>query len=224
VVDPTALEWIAKRVANCSGDARKAFEMTMNAIQLCLETTKGWVESGGPLVKIPHVLRAVKQEENCTEIIKGAVKQEKNCTEIIKGAVKQEKNYTEIIKGTPVMGKILLSIVVVLAKAKSNSINLGKLKHFVQECLNRTNRMSELLETDIFLLMMDNLIDDRMLSTGNTSGKTRLSLATVSELMQMPIQLLAPLEEAEMALKDEIEGREFYARLRDHAKVLAADN
>jgi Cdc6-like AAA superfamily ATPase len=197
VLDPAALEWIARKVGNRSGDAREALEMATNAIQLCLETTKGGVESGGFLVKVSHATRAVKH---------------------------REVNCTEIIKGTPVMGKILLSIVAVFAKAKSNAPTLGKLKDFVQECLNRTNRMSELLETHDFLLVMESLVDNKLLSTGNTSGKAQLSLAAVSELMQMPIQLLVPLEEVEMALKDEMEGREFYERLRDHAKTIAADN
>jgi Cdc6-like AAA superfamily ATPase len=199
VVDSAALEYIAKNVGNHSGDARKALEMTSTAIQLCLETTKEGVESGGSLVKISHVIKAVKQRQ-------------------------REGNCTEIINGTPIMGKILLSIVAVLAKAKSKTTTLGKLKEFVQECLNRTNRMSELLETDDFLLMLESLVDNKLLSTGNTSSKTRLSLAAVSELMQMPILLLVPLEDVETALTDEIEGREFYERLRDHAKVLAADN
>jgi hypothetical protein len=62
VVAPNVLDFIAKRVASSTGDARKALEMAANSVRHCLEQTNETDSTIGHLVKMQHVVRANKDE------------------------------------------------------------------------------------------------------------------------------------------------------------------
>ena len=116
------------------------------------------------------------------------------------------------------MSRVLLSVVVTLAKT-NREMTIAELKDDVTKCLSATKRMDDLLELDNFLLLMDNLFDAGLLSTSvSTSGAMNLAGAPIQEVMSMPIQLRAPMEDLETALDSELVAQShFYQKLRENA-------
>lgn len=113
IVDTKALQLISKRVSASSGDARKALEITSNAIDKALdaideERRQEEVEDDSvyPLVKLPHMMRAIREG--------------------------MPTRHEEIIRGLPRDAKVILCIAVSLGKVwgPNAAVSIGALKKY----------------------------------------------------------------------------------------------
>ena len=114
IVDTKALQLISKRVAASTGDARKALEITSNAVDKALDNfAEKWdkeVEDNSyPLVKLPHMMRAIREG--------------------------LPTRHEEIIRGLPQAAKVILCIAVSLGKVwgPTAAVSIATLKRFAVE-------------------------------------------------------------------------------------------
>jgi hypothetical protein len=117
-------------------------------------------------------------------------------------------------------------VIVTFARANRKATTLQKLKDAVEWCLSKTNRINELMETEDFLLMMQHLLDQSLLSTGKSSlAESFVGTRGCDDLLKCPIHLLMPMEEVAEALKSELTDRsDFYDALGKHARELVGSN
>jgi Cdc6-like AAA superfamily ATPase len=188
-----ALDYIAKKVAACSGDARKALEMASNAVQNCLRTTCESDCADGPLVKVPHVVQSNKDET---------------------------ANLKDRIEGLPLAGKVMICVLTSYARAGVVECTVGDLKDCVCDCLRQSGSEDEMLTMDDFVVVLETIVDSGLLlaATQNQSGgEFRLSGRELSEVHKQQIRLGLQLEEVEKALAIELK-QSFYQTLRASAK------
>ena len=120
VIDHKALQLISRRVAASSGDARRALEITSNAVSKCLDLLNGTGidldtkvtyndEHHMPLVKLPHMMRAIRET--------------------------MPMRHTDMISGLPQAAKVILCIAVSLSQVwgPTAKISISTLKKYCVE-------------------------------------------------------------------------------------------
>jgi cell division control protein 6 len=190
IVPLQALQFIAKKVANTSGDARKALELTAGAVKECLEAlqmdhTKP--SASGSLVTMRHVQSTVKRFN---------------------------RNVAEIISGLPSVAKVILCVTITLAKAQVTTTTVGKLRGFVRDCMMK-DRPEDMVSMEDFIILLETLADSGVLSFGKVASK----VASVSQMdiTEMPIRLGVQLDEVESALEKELcRDSPYFAELCDY--------
>jgi cell division control protein 6 len=206
VIDPNVLDYIAKKIAASSGDARKALELAANAVQHRLDqllSTYGAATgmsnaAVGPIVKMPNVMQASKEE-----------------------AV----NLKERIAGQPVVGKVILCVLTSYAHAGGAvDTTIGELKQCVYECMRQSGMEDEMVQMDDFLVLLETLVDSGLLrASSNTAMKTdsgngfNLTRRTLSDVHRQPIRLGIQLEDIEKVLESDLK-QSFFQNLRERAK------
>jgi Cdc6-like AAA superfamily ATPase len=150
-VAPNALEFIAKKVEQNTGDARSALEMTVKAIERRLSAVRDGcsmpADQDAPLVTMADVMPAVK---------------------------KSNAKIAETIEGLPTMGKAILCVLTTLARAGSKSTTLGNLKRFASDAMSE-NHQEEVLTLDDFKALVETLTDTGLLSMqGNMGGNLHI--------------------------------------------------
>jgi Cdc6-like AAA superfamily ATPase len=189
----SALKYIAKKVAACSGDARKALEMASNAVQNRLRATNESDCTNGPIVLVPHVAQSNKDET---------------------------ANLKDRIEGLPLAGKVMLCVLTSYAQAGVVECTVGDLKDCVCDCLRQSGSEDEMLTIDDFLVLLETLVDSGLLlaaKQNQSGGEFRLSGRELSEVHKQQIKLGLQLEEVEKALAIELK-QSFYQTLRVSAK------
>lgn len=142
---------IARRVAASSGDARRALDVTSNAVGICLESLTEEQRSMEvksdefmPLVKLPHMMRAVREGL----------------------AIK----HVDLIRGLPQAAKVILCIAVSLSQVwgPTAEISIPLLKRFSAEATHHS--IMDDLSVGNVAKLVEMLADAGLLVTGN-NGK-----------------------------------------------------
>ena len=152
LMDPKAIEFIAKTVANTGGDARKALELASKAVMNCYEglhaagikKSKSSRDDPKPLVTLKHVLA-------------------------IHGT--QSKKFQDIIERLPEDGKAILCILSVLSQNSVTQTTYGRLRQFVTQCLDDGGK--EALEKDEFQLLLETLRDSGLIRFGAAAAANK---------------------------------------------------
>ena len=152
VIDLKALQLISRRVAAGSGDARRALEITSNAAGKCaemmseekLETEVEPDDECMPLVKLPHMMRAIKEG--------------------------MPMRHGEVIAGLPQAAKVILCICVSLSQVwgPTAEINISTLKKYCVEATHHA--IMDELGLGHIMNLAEMLIDAGLLVTGNSGG------------------------------------------------------
>ena len=187
---PSALEFIAKKVEQNTGDARSALEMTVKAIERRLSAVRDGcsmpADQNAPLVTMADVMPAVK---------------------------KSNTKIAETIEGLPVMGKAILCVLTTLARSGSKSTTLGKLKRFASDAMSESQQ-EEVLTLDDFKALVETLTDTGLLEIGGSMN----SNMGVGNLQMMPISLGLQLEDVEVAIANGLGKERFYKNLCEFTK------
>lgn len=204
VIAPNVIDYIAKKVATSTGDARKALEMAANAVQHRIDQFQGSTtgSTDGHLVKMPNVIQANKEE-------------------IL--------NLRDRITGLPAVGKVILCILTAYAQAGGAiKTTIGELKQCVSECMRQTGMEDEMVQMDDFLVLLETLVDSGLLrasfSTTNSSNGNGLNLSqrTLSDVHRQPIYLGIQLDDIEKVLESDLT-QTFYQNLRERARLRRHD-
>jgi Cdc6-like AAA superfamily ATPase len=201
VIASNVIEYIAKKVATSTGDARKALEMAANAVQHRIDQEKSGSATStiGHLVKMPNVIQANKEEV---------------------------LNLKERISGQPVVGKVILCVLTSYAQAGGVvDTTIGELKQCVTECMRQTGIEDEMVQMDDFLVLLETLVDSGLLRacTATTQPNHRkgdglnLTRRTLSDVHRQPIRLGIPLDDIEKVLEADLK-QGFYQNLCERAK------
>ena len=194
VVDPKALQLISRRVAASTGDARRALEITSNAVGKCadsltddkLDMTVEADDKCMPLVKLPHMMRAIREA--------------------------MPMRHTDVIGSLPQAAKVILCIAVSLSQVwgPTAEISMSTLKNY---CIQATHHsiMDELGVGQIMNLCVM-LIDSGLLLTGNSGN---FDPHNASSKLKIGVQL----DDVEIALEQSLlkEGG-FYQGLVNYVK------
>ena len=193
VVAPNVIDYLAKKVATSTGDARKALEMAANAVQHKIDQSHGAMtdSTDDHLVKMPNVIQANKEEI---------------------------MNLKERISGLPSFGKVILCVLTTYAQAGAVDTTIGKLKQCVSECMRQTGMEDEMVQMDDFLVLLETLVDSGLLraSSSATQGSS-FSQQTLSDVHRQPIRLGTQLDDIEKVLESELK-QSFYLNLRENAR------
>ena len=186
---------ISRRVAASSGDARRALEITSNAVGKCLDLLKpeeldakmNYNDERMPLVKLPHMMRAIREA--------------------------MPMRHADVISGLPQAAKVVLCIAVSLGQAwgPTAEISISTLKKFCVEA-TRHAVMDELGPGHV-LNLVDMLIDSGLLVTDNSSHHYNPNDANPK------LKIGVQLDDVEIALEESLlnEGG-FYRSLVDYVK------
>jgi Cdc6-like AAA superfamily ATPase len=201
VIAPNVLDFIAKKVATSTGDARKALEMAANAVQHRIDQLHG-ITSGstdGHLVKMPNVIQANKDEV---------------------------MNLKDRVSGLPAVGKVILCVLTSFAQANgAMNTTIGELKQCVSDCMRQTNMEDEMVQMDDFLVLLETLVDSGLLRAsrstthGSKGNNLDLSQRSLSDVHRQPIRLGIQLDDIEKVLESDLT-QTFYQSLREKARWL----
>ena len=194
IVDHKALQLISRRVAASSGDARRALEITSNAVGKCadllsrdkLDMIVDRDDECMPLVKLPHMMRAIREA--------------------------MPVRHTDVIAGLPQAAKVILCIAVSLSQVwgPTAEISVSTLKRY---CVEATHHaiMDELGIGHVFNLV-GMLMDSGLLVAGN---RGQFDPHDVNSKLMIGVQL----DDVEIALEQSLLGEGgFYKSLVDYVK------
>jgi hypothetical protein len=188
IVDQKAVEFLAKRAAAASGDARKLLDLIAKAVPKCKEQLPCYrLESSeaGIVVKMPDVMTALRESAN--------------------------PKHTTLIKGLPSTRRAAPCVAVTLARSRrkeSNQVMLGELRRC---CMDAFAEDIE-LDADGFKDAIEALSDTGLLLLAKPDKK-RFLVESVSGLSMAPIRLELQLEDVESAVESELLDTGFYHRL-----------
>jgi cell division control protein 6 len=185
---------ISRRVAASSGDARRALEITSNAVGKCLDLLKAedldadvkYNDERMPLVKLPHMMRAIREA--------------------------MPMRHADVISGLPQAAKVILCIAVSLGQVwgPTAKISIFTLKKY---CVEATKHaiMDELGPGHVMSLV-EMLIDSGLLVTDNSH---HFNPNDANSKLKIGVQL----DDVEIALEESLlnEGG-FYRSLVDYVK------
>ncbi len=143
VISESVLDAIAKKVGSSNGDARKALDAAARAVTACLQKTPDDAMTYGTLVNTVDVMKLLQSFD---------------------------KNYKEIMEGQPTAGKIVMCIASVFAE-KNRSVSLDELYEVTNQVLGATGRLDDMLQSEDFNLVVENLVDSGLLRTGAAAKK-----------------------------------------------------
>mmetsp|Transcript_13683 Transcript_13683/g.15002 ORF Transcript_13683/g.15002 Transcript_13683/m.15002 type:complete len:170 (+) Transcript_13683:3-512(+) len=139
-----------------------------------------------PLVKLPHMMQAVKATN---------------------------KRFTDVIHGLPQMAKVTLCVAVSLAQIgpEWKSMTLGTLKRYCTEASSK-NLMDDDLNMETFSSIIQQLTDSGLLlmGGGGNDAATEISQTSHSDLYHTRIQLGVQLQDVESAIEKTLLDQEFY--------------
>ena len=196
IVDRKALELISRKVAASSGDARRALEITSNAVGKSIDQlSEGKLsmnvlpddEEVMPLVKLPHMMRAIREG--------------------------MPMRHADVIAGLPQAAKVILCIAVSLSQVwgPTAEISISVLKKY---CVEATHHaiMDEMSLGHVQNLV-EMLIDSGLLLIDNSGGS--FNAHDVNAKLKIGVQL----DDVEIALEESLlkEGG-FYRSLVDYVK------
>lgn len=194
-----ALKFVAKKVSEGSGDARKALEMASTAANICRDRTEDFATSTGCLVQMSDVVKASKQSDGIATI--------------------------ERVSALPPMMLSLLLILNELATVGLHSMSILKAKKWSSECLREAGKGDECLSISDFLLTLEMTVDMGLLRAHREGRPSTLNFSnrTTSEVMNEQLSLRNPLEEVIKAINNTTENQAFFKKVSHHASLIAKE-
>ena len=174
VIAPSVLQYVAKIIQSVTGDAQKALEMAVNAVQRRLELTDDTDSTVGHLIKMPDAMLANKEEAS---------------------------NLKGRIEGQPLTGKVILCVLKTLAQAGTFKSTVGELKKYVLDCMRQSGSEDEILTIEDFLVLLETPVDSGLLrvfddvDVKHSDDGFILSGRVLGEVHQQPIHLGMQLDE-----------------------------
>jgi len=207
IVDPKAIEFAAAKVSTSSGDARKVLDLTASAVSKRLEKMSNEQKSSTtlpcPLVKLPHMMQAVKATN---------------------------KRFADVIDGLPQMAKVVLCVAVALAQVgpEWKVLTLGTLKRYCAEASNH-NLMDDELNMETFASIIQQLTDSGLLlmggiSGGGTNDATEISQIAHSDVYFTKVQLGVQLQDVESAIEKTLLDQDFYQGMIEYVRKADPQN
>mmetsp|Transcript_11814 Transcript_11814/g.25906 ORF Transcript_11814/g.25906 Transcript_11814/m.25906 type:complete len:893 (-) Transcript_11814:67-2745(-) len=193
-VDHKALQLISRRVAASSGDARRALDITSNAVSKCSDLLSNeqlgnvvkFDDECMPLVKLPHMMRAIREA--------------------------MPMRHADIISGLPQAAKVVLCICVSLSHVwgPTAEISISILKKY---CVQATHHaLMDELGLGHIKVLVDTLVDSGLLVTGNNA---QFNPHDANSKLKIGVQM----SDVEIALEQSLlSGGGFYQSLVDYIK------
>ena len=192
IVDTKALQLISKRVAASTGDARKALEITSNAVDKALDGCKEkWSnevkDDCYPLVKLPQMMRAIREG--------------------------MPTRHEEIIRGLPQAAKVILCIAVSLGQVwgPTAAISIATLKKYALQATQHS--MLDGYSVGHISNLVEMLLDSGLLQP-TLAGCFYFNANDHSSLLHLGVQL----DDVEIALEKTLLEEPFYRSLVDFVK------
>ena len=141
IVAPLALELMCKKVAQASGDVRAALDMVADAVKYRLESLTPMERNA--IVSTPKALVTLKDH---TQSVKLA-----------------QDNLAERIQDIPLYGKIVLCVLVTLARGEVQFAKIKDLRECVTACLGDFPDELQTMAPENFMSVLETLVDQNVL-------------------------------------------------------------
>lgn len=192
VVDHKALQLISRRVAASTGDARRALEITSNAVGKCLDSLTeeelqkevNYDDECMPLVKLPHMMRAIREG--------------------------MPMRHADVISGLPQAAKVILCIAVSVSQVwgPTAEISVSTLKKFCVEASHHS--LMDDLGIGHIMSLVEMLIDSGLL----LSHSGQFNPYDSNPKLRIGVQL----DDVEIALEESLLKQGFYRALVDYVR------
>jgi hypothetical protein len=198
IVHTKALEFVASKVSESSGDARKMLELVASAVDKCLEglspdrRSAAWLHE--PIVTVKHMIAA--NRDTIPKIV-------------------------ETIQYLPQMAQVVLCVAVAVNEAGSfgGTIKLGLVKKYCAEASWKFFDFHETVSDDSFKTLVQQLFDaDLMLSGTTDASPFNPSTCSMTRLQEQPVALGVSLQDLESAVEKTLFDQEFYRSLREEVR------
>lgn len=188
VVLPKMLEFVAKKVAATSGNARKMFELVTNAIAACrnqLADKNVGDQLEDPLVKLPHAMYAIREAN---------------------------RQCSSLIDSLPTFKMATLCAGVNLSRARgSKNVKLGTLHKYTLMLLGVDSYSDDFIPMEDFNGIVEGLVDWDLIGLVEIdSFSSSLSMARLS---LVPIKFDVQLEDVESALESSLKTNPAYKQM-----------
>ena len=192
-MDPKALQLISRRVAASTGDARRALEITSNAVGKCYDLLKAeeldhevnYDDECMPLVELPHMMRAIREA--------------------------MPMRHADIISGLPQAAKVILCIAISLSQVwgPTAEISISTLKKYCAEATQHS--IMDELGIGHVMSLVEMLVDSGLLLTSNSGMLTPYD-------SNPKLKIGVQLDDVEIALEESLFKTGFYLSLVNYVK------
>ena len=196
IIAEPAIKMVSRKVAAGSGDARKALDMTAQAVRKC-ETDLSVDQLGRsgddivyPIVKLPHMMRSIREGLGM--------------------------KHTDAIMSMPQAAKIVLCVAVALSTV-SPAWKIIKMKDLKKYCAEASRHgLMERLNIDHLFDIVQMLSDSGLLLSGN--GSDLRYAAYQMDVHEIPLMLGVQLDDVECALERTLMNEPFYKGMVNYVK------
>ena len=196
---------MCKKVAKASGDVRAALDMVADAVRHRLGSLSAMERNA--IVSTPKALVTLKDH---TQSVKLA-----------------QDNLAERIQDIPLYGKIVLCVLVTLARDEVQFAKIKDLRECVTACLGDFPDELQTMSPENFKSILETLVDQNILKMDHVPVNMRDRLSTASYQQEM-VRLGSQLEDvSEVVRRDLVEMQGFWAKIEHQARVqwnLMSDN
>jgi Cdc6-like AAA superfamily ATPase len=201
IIHEKAVEFAASKVAAGKGDARFMLELIRSAVHNCLQSMTPSQQLStmmdGPLVTIPHIMKAVKE-------------------------TKSLDNYCEIIESLPHVNKIVLCVAVTLGQVSPSwsTIPIAKLHQWTRSVIGLMNPDDE-FSIETFRDCVSSLFDQGLLKSDDEPHVNTVSWTSGHNML---IRLGCQLQDVESALEETLGDNKFYGGVLERVRKIDIEN
>ncbi|GKY99293.1 hypothetical protein MPSEU_000884400 [Mayamaea pseudoterrestris] len=196
VIEEAALRLMTNKVAKASGDVRAALDMVADAVKYRLQTLSS-VEYGA-IATMTKPLVTLKDH--------------------IKSSQLAQDSLAERIRGIPLFGKIVLCVMVTLARKSVQLAKVHDLRECVTACLTDFPDELQMLSPESFQDILGMLVDQNVLKMDRVVGGAMGRLSTAQYQHQM-VRLGTQLQDVgDVVQKDLIDKQGFWAKIEHQAR------
>ena len=196
IIAEPAIKMVSRKVAAGSGDARKALDMTAQAVRKC-ETDLSVEQRGQsgddvvyPIVKLPHMMRSIREGLGM--------------------------RHTDAIMSMPQAAKIVLCVAVALSTV-SPAWKIIRMKDLKKYCAEASRHgLMERLNIDHLFDIVQMLSDSGLLLSGD--GNDLRYAAYQMDVHEIPLMLGVQLDDVECALEKTLMNEPFYKNMVSYVK------
>lgn len=196
IIAEPAIKMVSRKVAAGSGDARKALDMTAQAVRKCeTDLSVEQRETSGddvvyPIVKLPHMMRSIREGLGM--------------------------RHTDAIMSMPQAAKIVLCVAVALSTV-SPAWKIIRMKDLKKYCAEASRHgLMERLNIDHLFDIVQMLSDSGLLLSGD--GNDLRYAAYQMDVHEIPLMLGIQLDDIEFALEKTLMNEPFYKNMVSYVK------
>ena len=196
IIAEPAIKMVSRKVAAGSGDARKALDMTAQAVRKCEtdlsveQQRKSGDDVVYPIVKLPHMMRSIREGMGM--------------------------RHTDAIMSMPQAAKIVLCVAVALSTV-SPAWKIIRMKDLKKYCAEASRHgLMERLNIDHLFDIVQMLSDSGLLLSGD--GNDLRYSAYQMDVHEIPLMLGVQLDDVECALEKTLMNEPFYKNMVSYVK------